>query len=67
MSKKAFSYEKAERELQDILAELEEGTIDIDLLSKKVQRASELIALCRDYLRKTQEEVDILLNELDDN
>jgi len=52
-----ITYEEALKELQSIVQALQEGNIGIDDLSEKVSRASELIQLCREKLRKT--EVDL--------
>ena len=59
-----FSYEKAKAELEEILEELERGETGVDTLAKHVKRASELIRLCREKLRSTENEVDNLLKDL---
>lgn len=59
-----FSYEKAKAELEEILEELERGETGVDTLAKHVKRASELIRLCREKLRSTENEVDTLLKDL---
>ncbi len=60
---KKITFEKAYRELQDILAQLQEETISIDDLSKKTKRAAELIEFCQDKLRKTEEELEEVLGD----
>lgn len=62
MNDKNFSYEAAKAELEEILNELEQGETGIDELAKHVKRASELIRLCREKLRQTDEEVKAVLN-----
>jgi exodeoxyribonuclease VII small subunit len=64
MKNNEFSYEEAREELENILAELESGETGIDELASHVKRASELIRLCREKLRRTDKELqDILQKE----
>ena len=57
MEKKEESYSKAIEKLQKIVAEMEDGNLDVDVLSDKVKEATRLIALCKDKLFKVNEEV----------
>lgn len=61
-----FSYSKAFEELQVILDELEGGNIEVDKLSSKVKRASELIKLCREKLKKTELEIKEIVKEFEE-
>ena len=63
MKKTDFSYEAAREELENILAELENGETGIDDLAAHVRRASELIRLCREKLRSTEKEVQDILQK----
>jgi exodeoxyribonuclease VII small subunit len=54
-----LTYEKAFAELQQIVQQLQEETISIDLLGEKVARAAELIAFCKEKLRKTEDEMGL--------
>ena len=45
-----IGYAEALAELEKILAELERADVDVDVLAARVQRASELIRLCRDRI-----------------
>ncbi|MEN9649008.1 MAG: exodeoxyribonuclease small subunit [Actinomycetota bacterium] len=45
-----IGYAQALEELESILAELEENDVDVDKLATHVQRASQLIELCRDRI-----------------
>lgn len=63
MSQKKLTYDKAMMELQQILAELQDQQVSIDELSTKVQRASELIAFCKEKLRSVKEETEQLFDE----
>lgn len=58
-----ISYSEAMAEVEQILASLSDGAINIDTLSERVKRASELISLCRARLRKAEDEVSALLGE----
>ncbi len=60
-----FNYEKSKAELEQILEELEQGEASIDTLAKHVKRASELIRLCREKLRQTDQEVQNILKDVD--
>lgn len=62
---KKKTYEEAFEELQNIVKEIESGTISVDLLSEKVKRAGELIKFCKEKLFKTEEEVNEVLKQLD--
>lgn len=58
------NYTKAFAELQDIVHEIENGEISVDVLSKKVKRAAELIKICKSKLNATEEDVSKILKEL---
>ncbi len=59
MKKKAIkSYTAASEELQQIVQELQEGTVTIDELSMQVERAQKLIQYCRDKLRQTESQIN---------
>lgn len=60
-----INYTEAFRELQTIVAEIEDGQITVDELSEKVKRASQLIRICREKLSSTEEEVSRILQELE--
>lgn len=53
----APTFNQAVAEIESILTRLESEEIDIDDLSREVQRAVTLIALCRAKLAKTETEV----------
>ena len=63
MSKK-INYTEAFEELQGIVAEIEQGEINVDELSEKVKRATELIKICKAKLSSTEEDVNKILKEL---
>lgn len=63
MAKKELSYKAAVEEIESILQELESGEMDVDLLSGKVSRVTELIGLCREKLRGTEKAVNKILRK----
>ena len=62
-----ITYEEAFKELKEIVNEIEEGDISVDELSTKVKRASKLIKICKDKLTSTEEDVNKILKELQEN
>lgn len=60
MSKAKITYVSAMTELQNIVGELQNEAVSIDDLSKKVNRAAELIKFCRGKLRTTETEIQDL-------
>jgi exodeoxyribonuclease VII small subunit len=65
MSETTINYARAFEELQAIVSEIELGQITVDILSEKVKRASELIAICKTKLTSTEENVNQILKELE--
>lgn len=61
---KELKYTEAFDELQTIVHEIENGEISVDELSDKVQRASELIKICKTKLTTTEEDVNKILEEM---
>jgi exodeoxyribonuclease VII small subunit len=53
-------------ELEEIVKDIESGEIDVDVLTAKVKRASELITFCKDRLRNTQKEVEKTLVDMEE-
>ena len=60
-----IGYADAMRELDDILEELERDDLDVDVLAVRVQRASELIQLCRGRIARAQADVDRVVTDLE--
>jgi exodeoxyribonuclease VII small subunit len=57
MEKKSkLNYELAFKELNNIVKDIEQDNVQLDELSAKIVRANELIAFCKERLRKTEEE-----------
>lgn len=61
----AIGYADAMRELGEILEELERDDLDVDVLAVRVQRASELIQLCRGRIARAQSDVDRIVTDLE--
>jgi exodeoxyribonuclease VII small subunit len=61
---KKISYTEAMKELEAIVAEIEQGEITVDTLSDKVKRASELIKVCKQKLTSTEQDVNKILDDL---
>jgi len=59
-------YGEAMAELEAILDELEGDQLDVDLLAARVQRASELLKVCRARIARAQQDVDRIVADLDD-
>lgn len=57
MAKKEETYNEAIEKLRKIVAEIENGDLDVDILSEKVKEATCLIKLCKEKLYKVDEEV----------
>ena len=60
-----IGYAEALAELERILAELERADVDVDVLATRVQRASELIRLCRDRIGNARTRIEDVVGGLD--
>jgi len=58
------SYNEAVEKLKKIVADIESGDMDVDILAKNVKEASRLIKLCKEKLFNTDEEVKKILEEM---
>lgn len=58
-------YETAMRQLEDIASKMESGELDIDSLCEQLKTAQKLIAVCRDKLTKTDNEIGKILKSED--
>ena len=66
-TKKGQTYKEAITEIEEILRQLENNELDVDELSEKVKRVSQLVTLCKEKLHNTEEEIDKILKEMDNN
>ncbi|MBM3827620.1 MAG: exodeoxyribonuclease VII small subunit [Actinobacteria bacterium] len=60
-----IGYAEALAELEGILSELEQADVDVDVLAARVQRASELIRLCRDRIGNARTRIEDVVGGLD--
>lgn len=64
MSTEPTSYPAALAELEQILAELERESVDVDRLAERVKRASTLIRFCRERIGNAQIEIEQIVADL---
>jgi len=62
---KTPSYGEAARRLEEILAKIEEGEVDIDELSGLVKEAAALVTLCRQKIHAAEMQVQTITEELE--
>ena len=67
MAKKKINYRDAIIEIQEIIQQIEDEELDVDELSDKVKRVSELLKICKEKLHNTEQEVEKILNEIEKN
>ncbi|WP_162054882.1 exodeoxyribonuclease VII small subunit [Pontibacter pamirensis] len=60
---KNLTYREATQELEEILRAIENDSVDVDELTQKVQRSSQLIKLCKEKLRSAEKAIDQVFNE----
>ena len=65
MAKKEKSYSESVKELEEILARIEDGDLDVDVLTTEIKKASELIKACKEKLYKTDEEIKKILDKIE--
>ncbi len=61
------NYNELAAELEATLASIEDGEVDIDELSTKVERATDLIKACREKLNATQIRVQKVVASLEED
>lgn len=62
-SKVHLTYEAALKELQEIVAQLQDDAIGMDELSEKIKRSAELLQFCREKLRSVETDVKGLFDQ----
>lgn len=65
MEENKLNYKEAMIEIESIVAKLEDNQLDVDDLSEKVKRVSQLIAFCKSKLHDTEEEVEKILKTIE--
>jgi exodeoxyribonuclease VII small subunit len=63
MQEKKINYEEAILQLENIARRMENGEFEMDELVTQLKKAQELIKLCNDKLRSTDEEVKKILGQ----
>lgn len=59
--KKDINYEEAVKQLEGIVAKMENNELDLDQISSQLKEAQKLIQLCKDRLTKTDEDIQKIL------
>lgn len=57
-----MTYDEAAAQIEAILARLRDEQMSVDDLASEVKRATELIAFCRERLRRTEEQIDQIID-----
>lgn len=63
MEKKKITYKQAIEEVEQILERFNGEQMDVDELGAQVKRAADLVRLCKEKLRKAEQEVAEALKE----
>jgi exodeoxyribonuclease VII small subunit len=66
MAKKTLTYKEAFQEIELIIRNIESNEYDVDELTEIVKKVNGLILVCKDKLRKTEEEIEKIISEIDD-
>lgn len=61
-----MSYDKAFEELERIVSELEAEEVTVDQISERLEKAVELLEICKKKLYKTEKEVKSILASLNE-
>lgn len=65
-SPEELSYNEAVVELEELLEQIDSDQVDLDELAVKVERASELIRVCRSKIKHTELQVRRIIDDLED-
>ncbi|AUI54527.1 MULTISPECIES: exodeoxyribonuclease VII small subunit [Prevotella] len=60
---KDIKYEEAVRQLEKIVDKMESGELDIDSMAAQLKKAQELVKLCKDKLKRTDADIQKLLEK----
>ncbi len=63
MAKQQIKYSEAISEIEEILELIETGELDVDELTGKVKRVTQLIQLCKSKLHEADEDIKRILNQ----
>ena len=62
-----FDYEKTVINIQDIITEIESGQLTLEEVFEKFSVAVADLQKCEDFLTKSQQEIDLLIETLEDD
>ena len=65
MAKQQIKYSEAISEIEEILELIESGELDVDELTGKVKRVSQLIQHCKSRLHEADEDIKSILSKDD--
>nr|WP_314692219.1 exodeoxyribonuclease VII small subunit [uncultured Prevotella sp.] len=60
---KEIKYEEAVQKLEAIVDKMERGELDIDSMAAQLKEAQELVKLCKQKLKRTDNEIQKLLEK----
>ena len=60
---KEIKYEEAVHKLEAIVDKMERGELDIDSMAAQLKEAQELVKLCKQNLKRTDNEIQKLLEK----
>lgn len=67
MAKETFKYKEAMARIQEIAHKIEHEDPDVDELSALIKTAVALITQCKQKLRDTEQDLDNILNQIEEN
>ena len=67
MTKKPQRYIDAINEIEQIITEIENNELDVYDLTEKIRRASELLKFCKTKLRATEEEIQKIISDFEED
>ncbi|MGB5988122.1 MAG: exodeoxyribonuclease VII small subunit [Marinifilaceae bacterium] len=62
-----LTYRAALKEIEESVNKIEQEDVDVDELSTLVKRVSELLKFCKAKLYSTEQEIDEVLKNMNDN
>ena len=65
MAQEKLSFSKAMAEIEDIVSKIESNKYELDELTERVKRVAYLATYCKEKLRKTDEEVQQVLDGME--
>lgn len=60
---KKINYKEAVKQLEDIVAKMEDGEMDLESMTTQLKKAQELVKLCKDRLTQTDKDIQALLKK----